>query len=279
MSINSVTPGNEIDLSASEWNQMAAVVNHFQDRMGRGLQSPAGFHIDPCRITVKNETGGDLGYGAVVELNGKTLTTLDPFHLWFKGVKPNLTRVAAILNQPLTANSMGPAQLSGVCLARVNVSNTNHRFAAVVNDETDLASSFSGPVLMLEIPAETGLQSIAVALINGSTEIHRGVAAEQINKDESGTVLRANPGTFDLTEQEDEVHSELAPIPEGNVVYYFRQGQTFYAINSEKVQQTILRDIRHQTNDPSIEVQQRSIYVDATDDNTTWVDKIDVESC
>lgn len=120
-------------------------------------------------IKVRNDTGSNRLRGHVVGLEGSVLTEVTPENIWLKAIATKRGKKFGILRYDLPSTEINEAQLSGVCVARVNVSNVSHRCAKVPDDGTFvLKSSFSGPIDLLWCPSSTG-EADCVVNLRGDT--------------------------------------------------------------------------------------------------------------
>jgi hypothetical protein len=276
-------PGDTFaNVSATDYNRCldASDIIFRNSETGQRRGASSSRNWDTNIVKVKNSSGTDLVAGQILEFNNLLFTDLagDIPLLWYNGIEPVGNSGCGVLMQPIPNGEMGEAIIAGAWGARVNVTNTNHRWARVQAGEHDLQSAFSGPIFIDFKPSGTGLKlcGIRIGMVT-STEIHRGVADEILPKDDTGTVSRYNPGTLDDSGTNDEVYNEIAPIALGQVVYYFQQGSTFYLLQSEKVSITPLTNLRLDSD--SLETKARTIYADSVDTNTTWTEKVEGEDC
>lgn len=164
-----VTAGQSIPRSATFWNNVIECSDDFamRKRMGSGGGGPNSV-VPTDLIKIKNASGSAIALGKVLELDGLIVTDTDRSALWFSGDTPDTTRPFAIVLQDMPSNAIDRAQVSGVCVALVNVSDTGHGYAALSSGSTVLVSAAAGPVRILSQPSTTGEQLAAVLL--GSSE-------------------------------------------------------------------------------------------------------------
>jgi len=177
------TPGQRIQgVRADTWNSMVAAGDQYRmTRMGQGgaeKTRPRETAIIKCR----NETGGDRAIGEVVCFNGLVVSDseLSPSAMWVIAVETRRGGRFGILKYSTqeyesgTQSGMGEVQVSGVTLARVNVTNTSHRAARLPDDGTFvLQSSFAGPVSVIWSPDETGEADCIVRLRGDSLPVFK----------------------------------------------------------------------------------------------------------
>ena len=198
-----VSPGQPLKTSPL---RKASVVNNVLDSADAYLRSqlgkPAegsGLAMPTDLVKVKNLTGADRAEGDVVQL-GNLLLTSDPSnrHPWFQGnaVAAPADSKFAILRQPLAQNAIGFAQVSGICLARVNVAATTDLFASPVASSSTLSSGASGPVELLNVPSGTGVKSVFVRLLGGTGILVGKVITSSISAGGPGHVEIYADATF-----------------------------------------------------------------------------------
>src|SRR5574343_131164 len=81
------TPGQPLIVKAGEYNAAMEAGQWFsqQKQLGESQSGIVG-GVNPCVVKVKNDSGGNLAAGTVVELSSSLLTTLDRQHLWLSGI-------------------------------------------------------------------------------------------------------------------------------------------------------------------------------------------------
>lgn len=121
--------------------------------------------IPPTYVKVKNTTGSNLARGKVLQISGTPITTLKRKHLWVNGITPTAAEPNfCVLVDPIRNDKIGVGQVSGTCLASVNITNTAHTHARVSSGSTTLQSSTSGQVRILHKPSGTGIKECLVLL-------------------------------------------------------------------------------------------------------------------
>ncbi len=183
-------PGQPLVVSAGDYNAAMNAGQWYeqQQALGRSRGLPVGA-VNPCVVRVKNNTGGNLAAGSVVELSGKTLTTLDRQHLWLAGI----TRAGddphcGILVEPVASGDYGWAQVSGVCLATVNIIDVQNTHARVEASSTTLKGDFGGHFELLYPASSTGSQTLPVRIGARQSIVRRAKAYEDIATGASGEV-------------------------------------------------------------------------------------------
>jgi len=154
------------------WNNMVEAGRAWaDDQLSSGVpERPRPRQTDV--IKVRNETGANRAKGEVVGFDGFVLTDLDADSIWLKAAATKRGRHFAVLKHPVSTDEVVEAQMSGVCVGRVNVTNLAHRAARLPSDGTYiLQSSFSGPIDLLWTPEETGTVDCAINIRRDSLPI------------------------------------------------------------------------------------------------------------
>lgn len=167
-----VSAGQPIPRSASLWNNMIGAANEFAARqLG---QAGTGLPATPPptdTVKIKNSSGVQVRLGEVLEISGFLLSSTSRGFLWFDADTPDTTRPFVVTQQDIPAGSIDRAQLSGACVALVNVTDAGHNFAAPASGQRVLQSAGGGPVRILYKPAGTGEKLCAVLLASGQQRL------------------------------------------------------------------------------------------------------------
>jgi hypothetical protein len=157
-------------------------------------------------VSVKNSSGGDLGPGAVLGIDGPLFPYGDDNGQVYRrpvvdGVTPALPEHAnafVVLTNHIVNGKRGAGVLMGLTWVRVDVTNTGHTHAKVKDAETDyLESGSSGFPLIYKQTASTGQQwgLVSIGGGGGSTlNVALATADSTISGRSGGT-----PGTGDVT--------------------------------------------------------------------------------
>lgn len=159
-----VAAGQPIPRSASLWNNIIGSANEYALRqLGQpGAQSNQPILADVVKI--KNSSGAQVRRGEVLEISGFLLTAVVRESLWFDGDTPDGTRAFVVALQDIPSTSIDRAQVSGVCVALVNVTDAGHGYAVVASGEPVAQSAESGPIRILYKPSGTGEKTCAVLI-------------------------------------------------------------------------------------------------------------------
>ena len=183
-------PGQPLIVKAGEYNAAMEAGQWFsqQKQLGESQSGIVG-GVNPCVVKVKNDSGGNLAAGTVVELSSSLLTTLDRQHLWLSGIaRAGNDPGFGVLIEPIKSGEIGLCQVSGVCLASVDIQDADNTHARLVASSTTLKGCFGGPVEILQKPSGTGVKTCVVRLGVRQSIIRRAKAAAAITAGNSGDV-------------------------------------------------------------------------------------------
>lgn len=242
MSHEKVRPGQKIAKStfgrAAFANDAIDLVNaHKEGRLAGGRRAAVGSR-SRATVQIRNSTGADLVRGEVVQLVGHLLDNISPDHPWFDAdviASPAEYRMA-IVTRPILDGEIGPAQMIGVCLAQVNVSDAGHTHAVPVVGDTELASAESGPVELLMDPDGTGVQELWVLIDRTpvGVEIKYGECAADHDKDDIGDInIIDEDSDVPTSEVVEDVRNVYADLPEGARCHIVRINTTWMLIAGE----------------------------------------------
>ncbi len=170
MAHRKVQPGRKIKDSPVHQsryiNDTVDVVNAWKEGRVGSAGRPASARRSTNQVEIKNLTGSDRQLGDVVELGGHLLTEVTEDYPWLEGNTFTGTerRKFAVLVKPIPSGTIDTAQADGVCIARVNVTDTNHTHAIPVAGYYTLSSGPIGPVEFLLPPTSTGEQLLWVRI-------------------------------------------------------------------------------------------------------------------
>jgi hypothetical protein len=199
--------GNSLaQLSAREFNRHVEAADAWHRSQALG---PRRFSIAEGSIptdVVKVKLAATLPRGSVIELGDRLVDELDPHYLWYDWVPsgPNPEHFWAITRQQITEDTIGEAQVAGVCIARVDVLDMEHRFARVVQGENVLQSAGSGPCRLVQLAEEEGEQELVVQIrYEPRVEIVVPTSDEKEGDFYPGKLLHYEPATDTFTEVAD----------------------------------------------------------------------------
>lgn len=166
-----VSPGQPIPRSAVLWNNIIESANDYARRSRLGEAGGSVSLPNPTDVVkIKNSTGGHIRAGEVLEITGFLLGNVRRTELWFDGDTPDATHPFAIALQDIPSTAIDRAQVSGVCVALVNVTDAAHGYAYVEDAEKVAQSAVTGPLRILHKPTGTGEKICAVLFEFGATD-------------------------------------------------------------------------------------------------------------
>lgn len=183
-----LTPGQPAIIKAGEYNAGIEAGQWYsqQRQLGSGASIVPG-GISPCVIKVRNEFNGDLNAGSVVEIGASLLTTFTQRQIWLSAAKRAGDGVCGVLLQPIKYQKMGPCQISGVCLAPVNIIDADNTHARVEVGSSVFKGDFGGYARILYKPSGTGVKDCVVLLGHHQSIIRKAVSTSTITANGSGT--------------------------------------------------------------------------------------------
>lgn len=152
--------------AASEHNAMLEVAEWYNRRRRLsegGAQSRKPIPTD-C-VIIKNTSGSNRSRGDAMEISGLQTTAIEVEGITVTGITPTAAgKSFGILRSAIPNNQFGVAQVSGVCLARVDVTDANHTRAKLAASTNTLVSTMDGPVRVVYKPSGTGIKECVVSL-------------------------------------------------------------------------------------------------------------------
>ena len=162
--LKKVRTGERLRIPASTYNAFIDAAQAHRNQ--QGALARTGRDVAPDgTILVRNDTGVDQSQFAILGLNGPLFepTSLQAFKNHpriVKAIAPATgthDNMFVVLAQPIAAGKMGRAYISGVYLAKVNVTDAGHAYATITDSETGyFTSGASGPVQILWKESGTG---------------------------------------------------------------------------------------------------------------------------
>ena len=164
------SPGSPFKPPAARiWNNMVDAGRAWSDSQ---LDSSAPNPIRPREtdiIKAKNTSGAARRLGEILRIDGKAIETVTDENKWLLGVEPTNDGYFGILKEPADSNIVASLQVSGCCMALVNVTDADHKRAASVDGEYVLQSGDDGPIEILFAPDGTGEKTCVVRFAGGGS--------------------------------------------------------------------------------------------------------------
>lgn len=180
--------GSPLRISAGDYNVAVDAGQWFaqQQALGRG-GSPLSVPVNPCVVRVRNDSGGDLTSGSVVEIGAATVTVQRQY-LWFSAAaRSGNDPFCGVLLESIPEDKYGDCQISGVCMADIDVVDTDNTHARVVPGSTQLKGDFGGWCRIVYKPSGTGVKSCAVLLGHTEQTVRKAKASGTITAGSTGT--------------------------------------------------------------------------------------------
>ena len=144
------------------WNNMVDAGRAWADgQLNNGAPTPNRPRATDL-IRIKNDCGANRERGEILLISGKAITDLAEESIWLLGDTPTANGYFAILKQPIQSGEVGTAQVSGCCLAIVDMLDADHTRAKPSAGEYLLESSTDGPIEIIYSPGLTGEQECVV---------------------------------------------------------------------------------------------------------------------
>ena len=175
MAEGKVLPGDDFNPPpAAIWNNMVDAGRAWADSR---LNKPAPNPIRPREtdiIKAKNTSGAARRLGEILRIDGKAIETVTDENKWLLGVEPTDDGYFGILKEPVENNGLASLQVSGCCMALVNVTDADHKRATSADGEYVLQSGDDGPIEILFAPEGTGEKTCVVRFAGsgGGGETH-----------------------------------------------------------------------------------------------------------
>ena len=147
---------------AAIWNNMVDAGRAWADSR---LNKPAPNPIRPREtdiIKAKNTSGAARRLGEILRIDGKAIETVTDENKWLLGVEPTDNGYFGILKEPAAISGIASLQVSGCCMALVNVTDADHKRARSEEGEYVLQSGDDGPIEILFAPDGTGEKTCVV---------------------------------------------------------------------------------------------------------------------
>ena len=144
------------------WNNMVDAGRAWADgQLNNGAPTPNRPRATDL-IRIKNDCGANRERGEILLISGKAITDLAEESIWLLGDTPTANGYFAILKQPIQSGEVGTAQVSGCCLATIDVIDIDHTRAKPSAGDYVLESATDGPIEILYAPGTTGASECVV---------------------------------------------------------------------------------------------------------------------
>jgi len=163
------SPGSPFKPPAARiWNNMVDAGTAWANSR---LNSTAPNPIRPREtdiIKAKNNSGALRRTGEILRISGKAIETVTDENKWLLGVEPTDDGYFGILKEPAAISGLASLQVSGCCMALVNITDADHKRATSADADYVLQSGDDGPIEILFAPDGTGEKTCVVRFAGGS---------------------------------------------------------------------------------------------------------------
>lgn len=152
--------------AAADQNAIAEATEYYHrhQKLGSGGSSRRNPISTDCAL-VYNNSGSNRSRGDLLVISGIQTTSVPYDELWLTATTPSgTTGTFCVLREPIPSTKVGTGQISGICMARVNITDTSHGRATPAASTNNLVSSANGPVRIIYKPSGTGIKECAVLL-------------------------------------------------------------------------------------------------------------------
>lgn len=189
--LGKASPGSFFQLPPADvWNSMVEAGLWWRSQRVSGVPfQPVTIPTDTIRL--KNNTGGALALGRVVEVGTKLPTTIDRLSMLFNGETPSPdgSDVIAVTLRQIPSTEIDYCQISGVAFVRLNVNHVQHHYCDVDSSSTLLQSKWHGRgEILWKSTAATGEQDAVIRLGEMFRGPIKGAAASGLARGGSATV-------------------------------------------------------------------------------------------
>lgn len=152
------SPGQPFKAPRAEtWNGMVEAGNAYRaGLLSDGGPPPRTRPRSTDTIKLKNSSGANRARGEILRFNGKAITDLSDENCWLIGSAPTESGYFGILKEPIESNGVGDAQVSGWCMATVDIADADHTRARAIAGQYVLESAHDGPLEIIYKPSGTG---------------------------------------------------------------------------------------------------------------------------
>lgn len=181
------SPGQPFAAPKAEiWNGMIDAGNAFRaNKLSNGLPQPTRPRETDI-IRLKNDCGEDRKRGEILRIvdSERAIEDLSDEHIWLIGDEPTATEYFGILKEPIEDGEIGRVQVSGCCIATIDVADADHTRAKAIGASYKLTSATDGPIEILYAPSGTGDLECVVRFGgsggSGESETNYGVVTVEI---------------------------------------------------------------------------------------------------
>ncbi len=205
--LGKVQPGDKLRIPAAAYNAFVDTAMDLRRRQQSQEQGATPEQRQTGIILIRNDSGEDRARFDVLGVQSTVITPTDnpdafKAKVVLAGVKPTEADHKGrfvVLLEPIKTGKIGRAVAAGVSVARVNVTDTDHKFADVSdNDSGQLKSTDSGAAAILWKESGMGVKWAVVRIGAGGGALSEGqyqfMAYQMVAQNQAGwDFIRAHP--------------------------------------------------------------------------------------
>lgn len=174
-----VAAGERLVIPAPAYNAFIDAAMAARQRKQEPGNRPQVLGPQATTIFVQNNTSGDLDKGAILGVSAPLITVAENLDGFLDGtplvgIEPDHDEHEGkfvVLLDPIPSGEIGRAVISGLVAARVNITDTGHKWAECSTGSYALASGTSGSARIIASEGTTGEQWAVVRLCNASSAV------------------------------------------------------------------------------------------------------------
>ena len=160
MGLKRQVAGQAFNPSASTWNAFVDLAEAASQEDSNPSEQKRPPTKQPAIVWVKNSSGNDLDRFCAVKLGSPLFTQEQSENDFFNRIAFNAVELegqenetVAILQEPLASDKIGKAAIAGMTIAKIEVTDENHKYAGYSKNHPDyLVSIDEGPLRLVYNP-------------------------------------------------------------------------------------------------------------------------------
>lgn len=158
-------------------------VEDWKRRKGQSGKTPKTIPRNSTKVKVRNDTGGDLSRGEVVEFTGFLLDDITSEYIWLTGETPDLTNADwGVTIKPIPSGEIGEALVTGVCPALISFIDDSHRFARRIVGSTVFESADRGGAKIIFDPGGGSERECVIQIVDDTPMWYLGITREEFTQ-------------------------------------------------------------------------------------------------
>lgn len=199
-----VEAGDKLSIPASDWNALVRMArDYYRSSRISGEDLPAD-REDETTVLVQNNSGSDVGQFGILKVTAPLVlasasrATYSERHA-FTGTIPDATSVFVVTQAPISNGAIGPAIIMGETAAKVNVTDSSHKFAVPSASLSAFDSATSGPaeIVWYDVSGGSTGSNLDARLLIQFPSVAGGIIVKEV--DGTPTVSGVGTEQFDST--------------------------------------------------------------------------------